>query len=467
MALKKPLRVVETSTTEGTDDFELDGAVDGYVTFDANPDIDGCVDGDTVSYHAEDVDPDSGVPLGDFEVGLGTWRTGGIIERPATVIKNSNGDTSPVSFAAGTRRIVATVLPSTGGSGLPTLAWAGGAEELDSAQAYNFELVTLSSTKAMAVYFGPSATLCAKIIDESGGDLTPGSELDTLIVLNGYLKAVALDSTTVFVAYDAETTGYITGVVLTVSGSTITDHSPETLGGAASYGLHPVFLSSTEVAIAYQSGTSTANIVVASVSGSTITGQTPLTNITSGDGPDLWSFAVLSATDVVFTYFDGSDVFASITDVSTDPPTLGAVTNPFYNATTGVWMVSAAPSSSELVTLVFDNESRFSLIRFAVVAGELVMAGEPETRLNGELYGNYQFRPLLQFGDAWVFPLYSTFPRLHAVLDGADFMQSVLAPGLDGTYANLCRLSSTKGLMIWSDSYTPYATHVRAFEVTP
>lgn len=95
-------RVWETSTTAGVGSFTLAGAVSGFIAFSA---ISSMVDGDTVFYAAESVDAE-GVPTGSWEEGLGTWRTGGTLER-TTVLSSSNGG-SPVNFAAGTKNIFLT-----------------------------------------------------------------------------------------------------------------------------------------------------------------------------------------------------------------------------------------------------------------------------------------------------------------------------------------------------------------------
>lgn len=89
--------VCETTTTTGTGALTLAGAVAGHQTFAAV-----CANGDTVDYCARAVDA-NGIPTGDWEIGLGTWGTGGILTR-TSVIQSSNADAA-VSFAAGTKRV--------------------------------------------------------------------------------------------------------------------------------------------------------------------------------------------------------------------------------------------------------------------------------------------------------------------------------------------------------------------------
>lgn len=90
-------RVCETSTTTGTGNFTLTGAIVGFQGFDA-------VGGGftTFPYLIEAVDT-NGVPTGDWEAGIGTNPSLETIER-LTVTASSNSG-SLVDFAAGTKRV--------------------------------------------------------------------------------------------------------------------------------------------------------------------------------------------------------------------------------------------------------------------------------------------------------------------------------------------------------------------------
>jgi hypothetical protein len=87
-------RVRETSTTTGTGSYTLAGAVTGFRAFSAV-----CADGDTVDYTVTD---DTG-----WEVGIGTWSTGGTLAR-TTILASSNSN-SAVDWAAGTRKVFLTL----------------------------------------------------------------------------------------------------------------------------------------------------------------------------------------------------------------------------------------------------------------------------------------------------------------------------------------------------------------------
>lgn len=96
-------RVLETSTTTGTGDFTLAGAVTGFRAFSAvmtSP-------SDTCYYGIEAVDG-SGVPTGEWETGLGTYSAANTLTR-TTVLESSNGGAA-VNFSAGTKRVFIAAL---------------------------------------------------------------------------------------------------------------------------------------------------------------------------------------------------------------------------------------------------------------------------------------------------------------------------------------------------------------------
>jgi len=95
-------RVQETSTTTGNGAYTLSGSTIGFRAASSV-----CNNGDTFSYHAEDVDL-YGRLLGGWETGLGTWGTGGVLTR-TTVYASSNANAAVV-WASGTRRVSLSLL---------------------------------------------------------------------------------------------------------------------------------------------------------------------------------------------------------------------------------------------------------------------------------------------------------------------------------------------------------------------
>jgi hypothetical protein len=94
MALVVADRVRETSTTTGTGTFTLAGAVGGYQSFSV------IGNGNTTYYCI------AGQSTNEWEVGIGTWATGGTLAR-TTVVASSNGG-SAVTFSAGTKDVFVT-----------------------------------------------------------------------------------------------------------------------------------------------------------------------------------------------------------------------------------------------------------------------------------------------------------------------------------------------------------------------
>lgn len=90
--------VVETSTTTGTGDFTLAGAVTGFKTFDSR-----MTSGQRCYYLIEAIDG-NGDRTGEWESGFGTYEGSGILDR-TTVQKSSNADAA-VNFSAGTKRVM-------------------------------------------------------------------------------------------------------------------------------------------------------------------------------------------------------------------------------------------------------------------------------------------------------------------------------------------------------------------------
>lgn len=95
MALVLKDRVKETSTSTGTGNFVLDGAVDGFQSF-----TDALTDGDTTYYAIEDGT--------DWETGLGTWTEFTATLARTTVYESSNSGNA-VDWGAGSKNVFITL----------------------------------------------------------------------------------------------------------------------------------------------------------------------------------------------------------------------------------------------------------------------------------------------------------------------------------------------------------------------
>ena len=99
MALVLNDRVKETSTTTGTGTLNLAGAETGFVTF-----VAGIATGNTTYYTIHNQG------TAEWEVGIGTVTdaTPDTLSRD-TVLSNSSGNTSKISFSAGTKDVFCTM----------------------------------------------------------------------------------------------------------------------------------------------------------------------------------------------------------------------------------------------------------------------------------------------------------------------------------------------------------------------
>ena len=99
MALVLNDRVKETSTTTGTGTLNLAGAETGFVTF-----VAGIATGNTTYYTIHNQG------TAEWEVGIGTVTdaTPDTLSRD-TVLSNSSGNTSKISFSAGTKDVFCTL----------------------------------------------------------------------------------------------------------------------------------------------------------------------------------------------------------------------------------------------------------------------------------------------------------------------------------------------------------------------
>jgi hypothetical protein len=92
-------RVAESSTSTGTGDFALAGALAGHIRANAIPNI---AINDFFDYLIEAVDA-NGVPTGDWEAGIGTYSAANTLSR--TIVTESSNSGSLVNFSSGTKYV--------------------------------------------------------------------------------------------------------------------------------------------------------------------------------------------------------------------------------------------------------------------------------------------------------------------------------------------------------------------------
>jgi len=198
-------RVLETSTTTGTGSYTLAGTISGFTTFASQ-----CANGDTCIYYAEDVNV-SGIPSGSWEIGTGTWGTGGILARTA-IIRSSNANAA-VSWAAGTRRIAITLDASTivGKANLASPTFTGTPAAPTAATATNTtQIATTAYVKAQAY-----ATLASPALT--------GTPTSTTAAANTNTTQIATTAFVIGQAYAPLASPSLTGTPLAPTASTGTN----------------------------------------------------------------------------------------------------------------------------------------------------------------------------------------------------------------------------------------------------
>lgn len=108
MAFKLFDRVQEVSTSTGTGDFTLGGAITGYKSFASRYSV-----GDTMYYGIHEVNG-SGVPTGAWEIGLGTYSAANTLTR-TTILSSSNSD-AVVNFSSGSKWVFLAMTALQGSS---------------------------------------------------------------------------------------------------------------------------------------------------------------------------------------------------------------------------------------------------------------------------------------------------------------------------------------------------------------
>lgn len=202
-------RVLESSTTTGTGSYTLAGAVLGYRAASAV-----CANGDTFTYFAEEVNV-NGVANGGWEIGLGTWGTGGILAR-TTVYSSSNANAA-VSWTAGTRRIGLSLVSaaSLGNTTITGTAVVTGQTTLDAA------LTGVAKLTAGVVSTATPGTDFASALQGANADVYRVDQ-DTYGFLNQTETTISfVDGTSTFTLAPVSTSFsyYRTGVKNTITGS--------------------------------------------------------------------------------------------------------------------------------------------------------------------------------------------------------------------------------------------------------
>ena len=239
MALVVADRVQETSVTSGTGTLTLDGALAGYQSFST-----AIGNGNTTFYTIYD-------PTAfDWEVGIGTIGAGTLAR--TTVLSNSAGTTSPISFASNTKFVFCTYpseksvnLNASGNVGPLGTISSGTWQGTTIGVAYGGTGVTTSSGANSVVLRDSNQNITANRVNQSNTTTTSTGGTTALTAASSYIHTLVSTNSQTYKLPDATT--LTTGVAfifnnLATGNLIIEDYANGPLGTIPSGGAGAVFL---------------------------------------------------------------------------------------------------------------------------------------------------------------------------------------------------------------------------------
>ena len=337
MALVLADRVQETSTSTGTGSFTLAGAVTGYQTFAV------IGNGNTTFYTIADQGGSN------WEVGIGTYSTTGPTLARTTVLSNSNGNTSPVNFTAGTKTVFVTY-PSEQSVNLDA---SGNVSALGTVSSGTWQ----GSTVGVA-YGGTGVT------SSSGVNSVVLRDANANITFNnftsGFTAVTAAAGTTVLTVASARTQVLIGSTTQTIQ---LPDATTLQIGQSF------VFVNNSSGALTITNNAS-ATIDIVPPGGAAQLGAT--------------SIATSAGTWGIYSFLPGTYNFS----IPTADFGNATITNAVWNGTT----IGTAYGGTGLTTFTGANNALFSTGASTLTAGTLPVAaggtGITSATANGIVYGN-------------------------------------------------------------------------------
>lgn len=238
---------------------------------------------------------------------------------------------------------------------------------------YYINVTQLSDTTAFIVYGGTSSTLYGMVVTLSGNTITTSAEKTlTSGSSNGnYCGLVALSSTEVFLAYNKGSGSYssMSAVVCTISGNTFTVGTATSLRGESlyAYKISATKLKSTSVMIVYSSGDNAALYgKICTIARGKVTGGTEISLGTLGMAYS--NLVALSSTSVFISGEDSSyNIYGLVCTINGTTITKGTAVK-LNNTTTSYSggkcypiMLSGGAFSSKMI--VFQAGGRSNCIR--------------------------------------------------------------------------------------------------------
>lgn len=239
---------------------------------------------------------------------------------------------------------------------------------IDTYSGYVDQIQTSSSivNGVIESYLASTSTVAADTFVEfvsSSIDYGTDTQLSSTTNSASVISATKLDDSTVFIAHSYTGNSYLYGIVVTVSGGTVTAGTDTQLSTTANTGssISVVTLDSSTVFIAHDYGSNhRAYGMVCTVSGTTITAGTDTelhnANFTSGLAI---SAAALDSSTVFFAFGMGSSLYSKVATVSgTTISTGSAVTISSATGSANTISVAALSSTKALVVHSYSSDYR-------------------------------------------------------------------------------------------------------------
>jgi len=239
----------------------------------------------------------------------------------------------------------------------------------------------ISDTTALVLYWDNTATAAVKacVVTSTGEGLSLGAitTIEALAAVSE-LTCIALDSTHVLISYSTTATHKV--MVLSISGTTVTANAAVVVAATSTDNIHLFYISSTSAYLGYSTGVTAKGVVI------TVSGTTPTVNaITSGfggvvDGTEYLSVCQLSATAYFYAYrgttnYLGAQVFTvSGTTVTAN----AAVANMSISVTQDNIKCVAVSATTALIV----SRSSTTINLWSVTISGTTINNYPETTLN-------------------------------------------------------------------------------------
>ncbi len=246
----------------------------------------------------------------------------------------------------------------------PTTTTGDGSED-------SYSIVALSATSAIIAYADAttSGQGVAQYLTVSGNTIT----VESLVVFEASAASgiqdtalAKLSSTKAVVSYrDRDDSNQLKTVVLSISGTTISAGSSTTVdGGDASRFPSLAPISASQCLLAYANTTDTnLRTVVLSISGTTITENTAIT-VTENTVQQL-TLAEFDTTQFAVCYTDSTDNDGKMAQVTVSGVTVSALVAVLFDSTAGVGFSAAAPFTATTVINAYNNSLDAVIITLA------------------------------------------------------------------------------------------------------